>query len=79
MTVIMKNKIPQILNKRELNISDFHSLLIRGGKDTNLSYPKAHELATVAILPDTMSLGTVRKAAVALGVSLGDVIELEIV
>lgn len=79
MAVIMKNKLPGLLKDRNLNISDFHSLLIRGGKDTNLSYPKAHELATVKTLPDTMSLGTVRKAAVALGVSLSDIIELEAV
>jgi hypothetical protein len=75
MAIIMKNKIPSILDDRKMNSTDFHTLLVQR-RVTYLSYPIAHELATKEELRDTMSLGNIKKAVVALGVTFNDVIEL---
>lgn len=76
MATIMKNKIPDILGDRNMNPTQFHTLLIQGGEDTYLSYPIAHELATKKELRGTMSLENIKKAVMALGVTFNDVIEL---
>ena len=76
MATIMKNKIPGILSNRHLTITQFHTLLVQGGDETYLSYPMAHKLATEENLSNTMALGTVKKAVVALGIKFDDAIEL---
>ncbi len=74
----MKNNIPDILHERRLNITDFHGLLVRGD-GTGISYPTAHKLATEAELPRKMEVQTLAKVAVALGLTINDLIKIEIV
>lgn len=76
MPTIMKNNTPEILKKKNLSISKFHRLLIRGD-DTSMSYPLAHELATKDTIRETMEIGIIKRAAVALGVTFDDLVEIE--
>lgn len=73
--VIVKNKIPDLLHSRRLNISDFHILLARN-PGTKVSYPTAHKLATDEIVPPKMEVQTLAKVATVLGVSLNDLVEI---
>lgn len=75
MNKILRNKIPGILRERNLTISDLHNIMARES-DTRTSYPAVHRVATEPIIPDTLSVGTLRKVAVALGVSLSDLSEI---
>lgn len=75
--VIVKNKIPGLLQNRQLNISDFHILLARN-PGTKVSYPTAHKLATDVTVPPKMEVQTLAKVATVLGVSLNDLVEIVI-
>lgn len=66
---IIKNKTPQILQDRKMTISDFQ-------RESRLSYPSAHKVATLPTFPDTLNIGTIRRAAEALNVKISDLIEL---
>lgn len=73
----MRNKIPDLLHDRRLNITDFHTLLIRN-PETKISYPTAHKLATDETVPPKMEVQTLAKVATVLGVSLNDLVEIAI-
>ena len=77
MAHIMKNKIPSILKAKNLNATEFHHMFISGGKETRLSYPKALELATKETIPEKMEIGTLKKAALVLGTTFDNLIEIE--
>lgn len=76
MSIIMKNKIPQILKERNLSTTGFQILLAQGGKNTFLSYPIVRELATKEELRGSMALDNIKKAVIALGITFNDAIEL---
>jgi hypothetical protein len=42
---------------------------VRGGDDTEMSYPLAHELATKDIIRETMEVGIIKRAVVTLEVN----------
>jgi hypothetical protein len=76
--VSMNNKIPNILHERRLSITEFHSLLVRGD-GTEISYPTAHKLATDGKIPRKMEIQTLAKVAIALDLTLNDLIEIWVV
>lgn len=76
--IVMKNKIPNILRGRNLNITDFHGLLVSGGKGTRISYPTAHKLATEESVDPKIEVQTLAKIAVTLGLTLNDLVEIEV-
>lgn len=75
--VIVKNKIPGLLHSRQLNISDFHTLLVHN-PGTKVSYPTVHKLATNETVPPKMEVQTLAKIATVLGVTLNDLVEIVI-
>lgn len=76
--IIMRNKIPEILYQRRLNITEFHDMLIRG-PGTRMSYPTVHKLATETEIPDKTEVHTLAKVAAILSLTLNDLIEIEVV
>lgn len=75
----MKNKIPSILQGRNLNKTEFHELLTSGGKGTRVSYPTAHKLATDEAIDPKTEVLTLAKVAVILGVTLNDLVDISAV
>lgn len=73
--IIMRNKIPDLLHARRLNITDFHTLLTHN-PETKISYPTAHKLATDTEVPRKMEVQTLAKVATVLGVTLNDLVEI---
>lgn len=75
--IIMRNKIPDLLHARRLNITDFHTLLTHN-PGTKISYPTAHKLATDETVPPKTEVQTLAKVATVLGVTFNDLIEIVI-
>jgi hypothetical protein len=75
MTTFLKNKVPDVLKARKLSISDLHSIMAQN-QGTRISYPAVHRVATEPIIPDTVSVGTLRKVATALGLPLSGIVEI---
>ncbi len=76
--VVMKNKIPEILHQRRMNITDLHDLLTRGD-GTKMSYPTVHKLATEEEIPNKTTVLSLAKVAVVLDLTPNDLIDLSIV
>lgn len=78
---IMKNKIPALLKERNIPISDLHAQIL--GMGERISYQSLRELANPkadsAPLPDNVRAVTLKMIAVALGVTLNDLVEIEAV
>ncbi len=68
------NKVPQILDDRNMTATDLHVACM--AKGLRLSWPPALKVATKNPLPPTISLGTVANVALALELSLGDIVEV---
>ena len=72
---VFKNRIPGILKIRDMKIADLQ-------RSTGLSYPGLHNIAKEdaedTIISDNTRLGTLRKICEALGVTLDDLLRLEI-
>jgi hypothetical protein len=70
----MKNNIPNILDRRGLSISDLHRVIIQNGQ--SCSYPAVHALSrhNAGPIADRVQIGTLRKIARALDVSISDLI-----
>jgi hypothetical protein len=77
MATFLKNKLPDILKARKLSISDLQNLMAQD-EDTRTSYPAVRKIASEKELriSDTLSVGTLRKVATALGVTLNDLVEI---
>ena len=65
---IIRNKIPGILAARKMSISDLQ-------RESRLSWPSTYKVATLPVFPDTLNIGTLRRAAEALKLPVGDVVE----
>lgn len=75
----MKNKIPTLLQERNILISDLHANIL--GMGERISYQALRELATPTAankpLPDHVRAVTLKMIATALGVTFNDLVELE--
>lgn len=82
MTYIMKNKIPGLLKDRGVSVTDLHAdIVTKTGQ--RLSYQAlldiAKEEAANHPLPDGIRVGSLKLIAIALGVTLSDLAEIEAV
>ena len=68
---MLKNKIPKMLRERGISISELQRQAV-------LSYPTCYKVGAedALVIPDQMQIGTLRKVAKALGVSIGDLVEI---
>ena len=67
---ILKNRIPGLLAERDWSISDLQ-------RRSGLSYPATLRLAKDTHIGDAIQIGTLRRIAAALGVSIGDLMVVE--
>jgi len=69
--IVLKNKIPGLLKERGISISELQRRAV-------LSYPTCYKIGAddAVTIPDQLQVGTLRKVAEALGVSIGDLVEI---
>lgn len=72
--MMIKNKVPQILEERGMSASELWRNCQK--KDLELSWPSVYKVATKNPLPPTTSIGIVASVALGLDLGLGDITEL---
>ena len=70
--IVLRNRIPDLLKHRNLTISWLQ-------RRTQLSYPTTHRISTLPTVTDNTRVGTLRKVAAALEVSLDQLVTIDVV
>ena len=66
----LRNRIPTLIKERGISISELQ-------RQAGLSWPAAHNIATVEMIPDETRIGTLRKVGDILQVSIGELVAEE--